>query len=824
MGLYWDSRWPSSTIPFSFDSSIPSWSADRTTILSALTYIESLTQISFSLNSTPADRIIFEINTLSPWAWGQSNTLWYAILWTTITLSAWVSAWTVVHEVCHALGIAHEQKRSDRDTYVCVYSSNITDLNYITQYYDIIPWNLFEWYDYESIMHYSETGFLKNSLWKSMESPIAIGNRDYLSRGDIRLLRRLVPDNVHIHQIDPVNMVGDLVLDTTASHAVKMINVFNVDGKTYYSYYLQPVSQLWVKQIKNNLSFSTTEKYTTLSNTVANIYYYTEWTETYCITSDTYISSSWSTLNRVNVYDVNSDGTLWSIVDTLNKSFLPGIIKTYTIWTDTYLLMYDTAWNNVDLYPIVNWVIGSKLCEVGIGLFSGVSYVEFFYHDSIVYLFAYSTSSWDAKLYTINSGSDCKRWNISTLVDSFSFKSWVNFAKLNSASPNTHILQVWETTGEMYINKWFHHQNIAVPWANNSFSLYITESPDSATWEKWWSNVQSFVHANDGKEYVLLANNDWDYIHIHEIQTHKSISEEVQRYDWTDGWSTAEFFNIRSKTFLFLLKESTWDVHIHEMNSDGAVGTKVFDANWTSGWTKARFYTVGTNTYLFLLKKSDGTVHIHKMKSDGTLDGTILNSNTDWTSGWTGVEFFTTTPWKLWISQTYLFLYKSGTGSMKVHKVEDDWNIGEEIQNDEWTSGWTHARFYRTNEGLFLFLLKEGDGSMHINKVWSNGKIGAIAHSDNWTNGWSSANFLTIATSKNTWKIITDVTYDNYLILLKSSDWSMHYHRVNDDGSIWDTIKNSTWTEWWTKAKFFEVDGNNYLFLLKKEGTGKSSL
>ena len=42
-----------------------------------------------------------------------------------------------------------------------------------------------------------------------------------------------------------------------------------------------------------------------------------------------------------------------------------------------------------------------------------------------------------------------------------------------------------------------------------------------------------------------------------------------------------------------------------DMNADGSieVDSRIADYNWSEGWTTANFYTVGSSTYLFLLKE-----------------------------------------------------------------------------------------------------------------------------------------------------------------------------------------------------------------------------
>lgn len=74
----------------------------------------------------------------------------------TLRMSAGCSMGTLVHEIMHALGVAHEQSRSDRDAFVDVDFSNLaaTDLR---SNLTIAPTGTFDdygSYDYDSLMHY----------------------------------------------------------------------------------------------------------------------------------------------------------------------------------------------------------------------------------------------------------------------------------------------------------------------------------------------------------------------------------------------------------------------------------------------------------------------------------------------------------------------------------------------------------------------------------------------------------------------------------------------------------------------------------------------
>ncbi|KAJ8299485.1 hypothetical protein KUTeg_023545 [Tegillarca granosa] len=59
---------------------------------------------------------------------------------------------TVIHEMCHAIGMVHEQSRSDRDKYVKIITENIRS-DYIYNLRKHKTYDL-DAYDYESVMQY----------------------------------------------------------------------------------------------------------------------------------------------------------------------------------------------------------------------------------------------------------------------------------------------------------------------------------------------------------------------------------------------------------------------------------------------------------------------------------------------------------------------------------------------------------------------------------------------------------------------------------------------------------------------------------------------
>jgi len=204
--LLLNTRWSNSIVPFVILDGFSD--AEMTIIINAMNHIASGTNVCFKRRTSEVNYIKFKKYTRSQLGFdGGSSQLGRC----TVCLdgqeikltSGGLTDRVVRHEICHALGLLHEQSREDRNNFVEILNSNIQsgfEHNFNQGIYTSTDIGS---YDFASIMHYRSNAFGKvvNEVTsqtikkKSNPSDQNFGTTSVLSSGDKAGINSMHPSN-----------------------------------------------------------------------------------------------------------------------------------------------------------------------------------------------------------------------------------------------------------------------------------------------------------------------------------------------------------------------------------------------------------------------------------------------------------------------------------------------------------------------------------------------------------------------------------------------------------------------------------------------------
>jgi len=179
--------WPLGLVPY---DPLPDSSPIKNIVIMAMENISIHTAIQFiPRQSSDNDYVAFEVSAFCSSRVGRTGGR------QVIRLSSKASVGNAIHEMCHLLGMWHEQSREDRDNYMRVLWENILpgyEHNFrqqITDGDDIGPYNI------GSIMHYPPNAFSKNGepTLQALSGNTTFGQRNGLSNLDIAAIQHLYP-------------------------------------------------------------------------------------------------------------------------------------------------------------------------------------------------------------------------------------------------------------------------------------------------------------------------------------------------------------------------------------------------------------------------------------------------------------------------------------------------------------------------------------------------------------------------------------------------------------------------------------------------------
>jgi len=188
-------KWKNGIIPYGIYSKSRANNRMISAVNNAISYLSKKTNLRFVKRTNERDFVSFSDQNKGCYSFvGKAGGRQFINL----SSGCWYTM-TVVHEIFHAVGIEHEQCRSDRDSNIKIIWNNIKEDN--KHNFHKINNSNFSSYNIKSIMHYGSYSFSKNKkpTMTTKNGKIFYQNRSALTKEDIAGINYIYPQSKHFN-------------------------------------------------------------------------------------------------------------------------------------------------------------------------------------------------------------------------------------------------------------------------------------------------------------------------------------------------------------------------------------------------------------------------------------------------------------------------------------------------------------------------------------------------------------------------------------------------------------------------------------------------
>jgi hypothetical protein len=380
---------------------------------------------------------------------------------------------------------------------------------------------------------------------------------------------------------------------------------------------------------------------------------------------------------------------------------------------------------------------------------------------------------------------------------------------------------------------------VNVPWPSNSCPKFV--------FDEQGPNEPGNVYLDPSRAYGKDIDCGNPNVKLYKIGGDGRFETRTAAYEWSEGWSNMEAFEVNNSQFVFCLKQGTGFSKVISENNGRLDQKNQTEARFSEGWTHTKIYRCGANYFLFMLKEN-GRMRVRKIDSDGKVDMGMPFMDKEWSSGWSIAEFYYVG------TRTFLFLLKESTGAMKVRSINDDGTINDSenssIMSDRWSTGWKIGRFYKQGNENFILLIKAENGTMAVRKVLPDGKISIPTFQsesgEKWK-GWTDMEFYLVPGNRSETLFLfllnpalkKDLLTEDQRYLFELAKATMEFLgasseyldksyyeyksavkilKINSNGKInSSTIWEEEWTPGWSNVSFFTMSSEKYAMIVKKD-------